>query len=311
MKVDSPSRTAIGVTFLRAVADASPDIDLFPDPVATLFLPKRLQSLASSTLIHRLMKFASTRIQYSERLRKVRPYWALLAEILMRARFAEDLLQKRIKEGVTQYIILGAGLDSFVFRHPELLSRIRVFELDHPASQAHKLALIKRAGLTPPESVSYLPIDFERNSVSEVLSQSEFDANQLTLVCWNGVSYYLTKSATKALFLDLSAYCGDKVEMVFDYADGKFFKSKPMTWRQKILEGSLRFGREPLLSGFYLHELQQLLQQCGFELVKNVPGKEQDDLFPAEDRGILFANWNTHFAHIRGIGANTQRRLSS
>ncbi|HBC57960.1 MAG TPA: hypothetical protein DCZ03_12405 [Gammaproteobacteria bacterium] len=311
MKNDSPSRTALWVTFLRAAADASPDINLFPDPIAKLFLPKTLKRLATSALFHRLMKFASFRIQRTERLRKVRPYWALLAEILMRARFAEDLLQQRIEEGVTQYIILGAGLDSFVFRYPELLSRVHVYELDHPASQAHKLSLIQRAGLTVPEGVTYLPIDFEKSSVSEVLSQSNFDPNQATLICWNGVSYYLTKSAVKALFLDLAEYCGDKVEIVFDYADGKFFQTKPVTWRQKIFEGSLRFGREPLLTGFYLQELEQLIQHCGFELVKNVPGKEQDALFSPQERGILFSNWNTHFAHIRGIDANTQRQVGS
>ena len=120
----------------------------------------------------------------------------LRAFLVARSRYAEDLLAMAVARGVTQYVVLGAGLDTFALRNP--FPGLRVFEVDHPATQAWKRELMAKSGLREPEGVVYVPVDFEEQGLGEELVSAGFDAGEPSFFAWLGVAPYLTLSAFRA-----------------------------------------------------------------------------------------------------------------
>ncbi len=177
----TPSRTALRVALRRAAHQLiDPDPLVFPDPFAIPILgPTYAQELQR----------APTRAD--------RPHsHALRAFIVARSRFAEDTLASAIAHGATQYVLLGAGLDTFAFRNRS--PSIRVFEVDHPATQAWKLDLLAGASLHLPATATLVPVDFERQSLAAELSNAGFDPRVRTLFAWLGVIPYLTLEAFRS-----------------------------------------------------------------------------------------------------------------
>jgi methyltransferase (TIGR00027 family) len=131
-----------------------------------------------------------------------------------RSRWSEDQLGEGADDGPGQYVILGAGLDSFAYRQSQ--SDLRIFEVDHPASQGWKRARLARLGIPEPESVSYVAVDFESESFGDQLKAHGFDPARPSLVAWLGVSYYLTPAAINAT-LSTVARWAPGTSIVFDY----------------------------------------------------------------------------------------------
>lgn len=146
-----------------------------------------------------------------------RPYSAALRSFMVaRARLAEDTLAAGVRErGVKQYIVLGAGLDTFAYRNP--YADVRVFEVDHPATQAWKLEMLKAAGITTPEAATHVAVDFETESLRAKLQAAGFLFGEPTVTAWLGVVPYLTEEAFRATMRVL-ARCAAGSEVVFDYS---------------------------------------------------------------------------------------------
>jgi methyltransferase (TIGR00027 family) len=181
MDAAKPSHTALRVALRRAahqVYDAAPLV--LDDPIAVRILGDT----------------------YAEELRRTplrpdRPFSVgLRAFLVARSRFAEDMLAAAVGEGVTQYVLLGAGLDTFAHRNP--YRELRVFEVDHPATQAWKRELLEKNELPEPERLSYVPVDFERQSLDAQLAAAGFDADAPAFFAWLGVVPYLTLEAFRA-----------------------------------------------------------------------------------------------------------------
>ena len=121
------------------------------------------------------------------------------ASILARARFIEDLLEEEIGRGVSQYVILGAGLDTFAQRRPDLASRLTVFEIDQPGPQAWKRQRLVQLGYGVPAHLRFVPVDFEAGEAWwDRLAAAGFDASRPAFVASTGVSMYLTREAVFA-----------------------------------------------------------------------------------------------------------------
>jgi methyltransferase (TIGR00027 family) len=118
---------------------------------------------------------------------------AFRAFMAARSRFAEDELARAVGLGVKQYVVLGAGLDTFAYRNPH--AGLRVFEVDHPDTQAWKREQLHAAGIAIPASLTFVPIDFERQTLAAGLAQSGFNANAAAFFSWLGVTPYLTREA--------------------------------------------------------------------------------------------------------------------
>jgi methyltransferase (TIGR00027 family) len=181
MQAATPSQTALRVALRRAahqLYDAPPLV--LDDPIAVPILGAA----------------------YAEELRRTptrpdRPFSVgLRAFLVARSRYAEDTLARAVAHGVTQYVLLGAGLDTFAHRNP--YPKLRVFEVDHPATQQWKRGLLAEGSLPAPKNLAYTPVDFESQKLPEQLQASGFDSASPTLFAWLGVVPYLTREAFRS-----------------------------------------------------------------------------------------------------------------
>src|SRR6185503_10063274 len=172
------------------------------------------------------------------------------ASIVARARFIEDHVAQENARGVTQYVILGAGLDTFAQRRPEIASRMRVFEVDRPGPQAWKRQRLVELGLGIPSWLALVPVDFEAGAAWwQGLAAAGFDARKPALVASTGVSMYLTKEAIEATLRQVAALAaGSTLAMTFtlplELADPEM---RP--WLERAVQGARASGT-PFISFF-------------------------------------------------------------
>jgi len=190
------------------------------------------------------------------------------AQATCRSRFTEDQLALAAARGTAQYVILGAGLDSFACRS-ELAGRLRVFEVDHPATQQRKRALLAAARLAEPPTLTWVPVDFETGELIAALTAAGLDPAAPAFVSWLGVTMYLTAEAIGTTLASLSRLAPGS-ELVTDYmltadlrdADG-------VTYADLVMPDSERRG-EPWLSFFTPEQMTGLLTRHGFTGVRDV-----------------------------------------
>jgi methyltransferase (TIGR00027 family) len=200
MEEARPSRTALRVALRRAahqLYDAQPLV--FDDPIAVPIL--------GDTYAEELHRTPT---------RPDRPFSvALRAFLVARSRYAEDNLARAVARGVTQYVLLGAGLDTFAHRNPH--PHLRVFEVDHPATQQWKRELLATGDMPAPANLTYVPVDFERQSLPEQLNSAGFNPLNATFFAWLGVVPYLTLEAFR-FTINFIAAQPDGTGVVLDYS---------------------------------------------------------------------------------------------
>jgi methyltransferase (TIGR00027 family) len=181
----------------------------------------------------------------------------------VRSRLAEDVVKRAVAAGIRQYAILGAGLDSFAYRRPDLLARLRVFEVDHPASQAWKRERLAELGVRLPANLVFAPVDFETQTLRVGLLAAGFDFATAAVFSWIGVTMYLTQAAIEAT-LETVAACPPDSRIVLTYnlppsalQDG----GREIGSRMSRMAGEMG---EPWISFFTPAEAEALLHRCGF-----------------------------------------------
>lgn len=240
----SASATARGVAVLRAahqVIDAEPLI--LRDPVI-------LRLLGADT---------EQRIRAEAEALQTRATRGLRSHVLLRSRFAEDELAQAVERGTLQYVLLGAGLETFAYRQPAWAEALTVVEVDHPASQAAKREALAKAGLAIPGNLRFADIDFERESLAEGLARCGVDATRLTFFSWLGVSVYLTREAIETLLRTVASFPSGS-EIVFTFAQPREAGDEA---GRRLAEGAAAVG-EPWVSYFTPAEVEELLEATGF-----------------------------------------------
>lgn len=259
-----PSRTAAGVAWLRAahqLLDAPPLI--LDDPAIVALL---------GTDTAELLRSGEARLQ----LPGVR---ALRSHIVLRSRFAEDQLEAAVARGVRQYVILGAGYDTFIVRQPEWARSIRIIEVDRPDTQSAKRASLEAAALDVPANVTFAGVDFESETLADGLHRNGVRLDEPAFFSWLGVTMYLTEPAIDAV-LRTVAGCASGSEIVFTFApergdgDGSHATGK-------LAEHAANLG-EPWLTCFEPAALERKLTDLGFETAEL--------LAPADAADRYFAN---------------------
>jgi len=197
MSIGQPSRTALGAAAHRAAHQLLDHRRIFHDPLALQILGQSAQALAAQALADPERR-------------------ALRLFIAARSRFAEDALGLAVKRGVRQFVVLGAGLDTFAYRNPH--AGLQVFEADHPATQAWKRQRLSDAGIEVPPSLRFAAVDFETIGLAEGLATAGFDTSAPAFFSWLGVVVYLSE---RAIFETLGFISGLPVgaEVVFSYSD--------------------------------------------------------------------------------------------
>ena len=183
---------------------------------------------------------------------------------LCRAAYTESLLKNIVQTGISQYVVLGAGMDTFAFREKEFVSEHRVYEVDHPLTQRDKQARIARAGWHTPENLTFVPVDFAKDRLSERLVASGFDKRQETLFSWLGVTYYLSAEDIDKTLSEIADLSAEGSALVFDCPDEGFFSAPEKRVQNTIMMA--KAGGEPMQSAFSYAELEKLLGRHGFRI---------------------------------------------
>jgi len=221
----------------------------------------------------------------------------LRASILARARFIEDLIIEESKHGISQYVILGAGLDTFSQRRADVASKLQVYEIDQPDTQTWKQRRLNELGFGIPEWLHFVSVDFETSSWWEQLLKSGFDINKPAVVACTGVSLYLTKDAITATLNQIAKLMsGSKLAMTF-YLPMELMdeEDKPL---QQIAEKGAREAGTPFVSFYSPSEILTLANKAGFKKAKTISTKDMeeryftnraDNLLPASGEVFLLA----------------------
>lgn len=222
----------------------------------------------------------------------------LRASIVARARFIEDLIVEESKRGIDQYVILGAGLDSFALRRMDIASQLQIYEIDQPDTLAWKQQRFIELSFSIPAYLHFVPVNFETSSWWDALSKQGFNISKPAVVACTGVTLYLTKEAITATLKQLANLApGSTLAMTF-YLPVQLLdeEDKPM---QEIAEKGARASGTPFISFFAPDEVLALAYEAGFKKAGTISTKDMEELYfkdrsdkllPASGEVFLLAN---------------------
>jgi len=216
----------------------------------------------------------------------------LRAFIAARSRYAEDALGEAVRRGLRQYVILGAGLDTFAYRNPYTQAQLHIFEVDHPATQRWKREQLEVAGISIPASLTFVPVDFETQTMADGLRQAHFDHRKPAFFSWLGVTPYLTGEAI-ASTLKFIATLKTGSGVVFDYVISPSLLNPQQRSAFDDLSKRVAMAGEPWQTFFDPSSLAADLFALGFE--------EAIDLGPDEINALYFIGRNDNLK-VRGFG---------
>jgi methyltransferase (TIGR00027 family) len=249
MQTGQPSRTALGAALQRAAHQVLDGGSIFDDRFARSILGGKADAMIEAV--------AADPAQ-----RQMRLFMAA------RSRFAEDGLAVAVSRGVRQAVILGAGLDTFALRNPHAALGLRVFEVDHPATQAWKRERLLEANLAVPATLTFAPVDFTRQGLAEELAAAGFQATQPAYFVWLGVVPYLRRDAISGILQFISGLPGS--EVAFDYSEPLDNYSPERRANVAAVAQRTAAMGEPWLSYFDPAEIAQDLRAGGFGELEDI-----------------------------------------
>ena len=255
MHAGQPSRTARGVALLRAVHQLLDQPQVFVDPLAVKILGHETEA--------RLL--ANPRC--------VRSNAQIRAAIAVRSRYAEDMLAQAVAGGVRQYVILGAGLDTFAYRNPHTEIGLRVFEVDHPATQAWKRQCLRGIGMQVPEWLSFVPVDFATDTLDHGLKASGFREDHPAFMSMLGLVIFMPQPTVMEM-LNFAASLSHGGGIAFDYgAVESYLEPNQRAQRQAVVRQAAATG-EPYLTFLDPRILAADLRQMGFSNIDDCGSEE-------------------------------------
>lgn len=228
------------------------------------------------------------------------PQWTsgFRASVVARARFVEELVEQELARGVRQYVILGAGLDTFAQRKPEVASRMRIFEIDRPGPQEWKRRRLIGLGLGIPEWLRFVPVDFEGGATwFDQLKSAGFDPAAAAIVASTGVSMYLTRDAIAATLRQVAALRPGSMLAMTYLLPLELAPAEERTVYEFAIKGARASGT-PFISYFTPAEMLQLVHECGFKEAQRVSAADYtqryfadraDGLHPARSEELVVA----------------------
>jgi len=256
MKPGLASKTALRVAIRRAAHQVMDQPPVLNDPIAIRLIGPEFA---------RDMERAQHKV--------ARDFRAFMAA---RSRFVEDQLSAAVAQGVTQYVVLGAGLDTFAWRNP--FPALRVFEVDFPATQEWKRALLDEAALAQPSNLTFVPLDFEHKTLAAGLIESGFDPAKPAFFGWLGVVPYLTREAFRATLGDIARMpAGSGVG--FDYGLSPEVLSPLRQLALKALAERVASAGEPFKLLFAPDDMERELRMAGFARIDQLDSKHLNALY--------------------------------
>jgi methyltransferase (TIGR00027 family) len=278
MKPNEPSRTALMIARQRAAHQLLDHVSILNDPFAVKILREDEQAALQLANEHPLASIG-------------RLFTAA------RSRLAEDALSKAVKRGLRQIVILGAGLDTFALRNPHPARQIRIYEMDHPATQASKVQRLAEAQIALPPWLVLVPVDFERDHVGEKLVDAGFQQNSPAFFTWLGVVPYLTQDAIARTLDYLSSI--QNSEVVFDYLEPPEAFSEELRQIERERTEQLKKIDEGSVSRFNPPGIAAILRAHGFSIIEDIDYQEIASRFGHAVQGLAPGHAGLHVVHAK------------
>jgi methyltransferase (TIGR00027 family) len=288
MKKEERSITAELAAYERAKHLLYDDPIMFEDSFAIEFISPRRRRFLKNPVIGLLMR--STLYRHFHPVR---------AKSAARSHYTEDKLEKTIAQGMTQYVIMGAGYDSFALRRRDLSDAIRIFELDHPATQKAKKERLSELNVELPKNLELIPVDFEKETIAEVLKRSSYIREVPTFFSCLGTIHFLTRDAVFKTLRSLPSLAAPGSEIIFDYSiPDALINPKELKRVNKNRRLAAHYG-EPVITHFDPHILVTEMEDLGLELIENLSPNEQKVRYFANRKDNLIPSGTTYIAHFR------------
>lgn len=287
MKIGRASRTAQAAAAIRANHYLYANNPVFSDPYALHMTSPAWQAVLSNRF---LIKSLNSKIANQA-------FGLLTAQVVARSRFAEDLLKQAIQKGIHQYVLIGAGLDSFTLRLAKQYSQIKIYEVDHPDTQALKIKTLSQLGDIP-DNVEFVPIDFEQEQLSDALQRSHYDSGQAGFFSWLGTTHYLSPQTTLNTLQDIAILAAAKSELVLDYS----IHYQDLTGIERL--GTFAVSQfthllsEPIIGAFNTWQLHDTVQRMGYQIIDDLSGQEITQRYFHQRLDGIQHTQATHLLHL-------------
>ncbi len=269
MKENQASDTAERLALARAYETRRPpDVRICNDPLAARFLGKKHSRVFNNRILLRILTFINQRR---------RP--GLLYFCMSRCRYIDDYLQSCIDNGLEQLVILGAGYDTRAYRFDGLKDGVKVFELDHPATQEEKVKKLKEIFNRVSDHVTFIPVDFVRESFQEKLFHHGYDRELKTLFIWEGVVSYITAEAVNSTLAFIAQNSGKGSSVIFDYVPVDVLNGTVRDPKAKHFTEWIKSTGEPFQFGIDPEMVEQFLLDRGFLDVQSIDGKDLKGMY--------------------------------
>jgi methyltransferase (TIGR00027 family) len=265
MRRNQSSLTAVGIAIVRGIESEKPEGQrICYDPYARQFV---------SPSLYKFVRFFD-KLGYSERKGP-----GVMGFLTVRERHIDEYLKTCLADGLKQVVFLGAGLDARAYRFDELKAGVRVFEVDHPASQATKLEKLKQVFGSQPTHVTYVGIDFNTQCLDQRLFESGYDESFKTLFVWQGVTQYLTPEAVDSTLAFIADHSGEGSSVIFDYMYPTLLDGTIKRGEVTNMHSKRWISNEMLIFGIPEGKVAEFLEQRGFSQVQDADAQYLHDTY--------------------------------
>lgn len=302
------SRTALATSLMRALHSRCDPAPLLDDPWGDRLVPEavraafRERAMARHAAASKAGAETETAFSSDSVLDAVWRANAAYADVVVRSRYTEDALQAAVAKGVAQYVIVGAGFDSFVCRRPAWAHALNIYEVDHPDTQRLKRQRLQACGVAASPSVHFIEADLATEDLGTALARSSFDPTRPAFFSWLGVTMYLTREANLAALRSIASCTSAHSELVFTYIDeAALAPGHAAAEAFHKLRSDVSAAGESFLSGFDPATLQGLLLDTGLRLKEDLDGHQAIARYdPAGLNGLRSAG-AAHMAHAVSV----------
>lgn len=303
MNPQTASRTALATSLMRAFHTRADPHPILSDPWGDRLVPAdvRQSFYAVARGLHpslpELADEATVQSVVDAGLRISPGY----PNVITRSRFAEDALHRAMARGVRQYVLIGAGFDSYALRMPAIARGLSVIEIDHPATQSLKRERIAASGAVLPGSVHFAAADLSVEDLPSVLARSAFRASEPAFFSWLGVTMYLSREANFTTFRAIASVAAPGSELVFSYTDQSLLAKQrgDESESRRELQRSVAALGEPFVCGFDPAILGQDLRQLGYTVEEDLSDVDLVQLYDPQGLNNLQASGVSRVALVR------------
>jgi len=288
MKFGHASRTAQAAAAIRANHYLYANQPVFSDPYAFHFTSPIWRRVLSNRAC---IKALNSKIPNQT-------FGLLTAQVVARSRYAEDQLEMALQQGIKQYVLIGAGLDSFVLRLAQKYSDIKIFEVDHPDTQALKIQSLQKLGHIP-DHVEFVSIDFEKENLAHALKRSSYNTAQPTFFSWLGTTHYLKPETTFSTLQTIAEFAATGSELVLDYS----IPYQDLTGLERVGSFAVSkftyFLNEPIIGTFHSDELHRAVTKLGYIVLEDLSAHDITKRYFVNRKDRIRYTQATHLLHLK------------